>query len=271
MGKERQVICVSKSLSNWRKKLLRRLDANEYGFGDLWKPVIFFGVYRPDDIVRLLLHRGKRTVIWCGSDCLSVGRTGFELIRKVTARHICENEIEQNVLRVMLQQEVEVQPLFFSNPYEFKISFKRSRHPRIFMHVNKAAERESGLFILERIAPYVKDVQFFIYGKVEKRRSSPNVIYRGYVEEKQFNREIQECQGAWRAHEFDGFAETLGKSVLCGQFPISRIRYPMIDSYRDEKELVQLLKNLKNKKRPNYGVRNYYFNLFTHPIWMKQF
>jgi len=43
----------------------------------------------------------------------------------------------------------------------------------------------------------------------------------------------------------------LAKSILMGQYPISRIKYQHIDHFETEEELISLLRGLKNKRKPN--------------------
>jgi len=51
-----------------------------------------------------------------------------------------------------------------------------------------------------------------------------------------------------------------------GQYPISRIKYPYIDSYETEEELIALLKDLKNKKEPNLSTRQFWqINVNNYP------
>lgn len=163
----------------------------------------------------------------------------------------------------MLQKEIKVRPTFLSNPNEFKISYKQSKTPHIWLHINHNAERESGLKVLQRVAKKVPDITIHVYGRSEPQAGTPNIVWHGYVPEEKFNEEIKNYQAAIRLHEFDGFAETLSKSVLNGQYPISRIRYKYIDTYKNEEELIKLLKDLKNKKKPNYKARNYYLKEFV--------
>lgn len=267
LGKVRQIIRVSASISNWREKILKRYNAEEYKWWKhLFRSVTFFGLYRPKDFLLFFLHRGEKVCHWQGSDILAAG-WHYRWLQKVKAKHICENEVEQGVLRLMLQQEIEVRPTFLSNPDEFKITYQQSDTPKVWMHINHNAERESGLGIIERIARKDIGVQFHVYGRCEPR-NIPNVVFHKFVPEAQLNEEIKNYQASLRLHVFDGFAETLSKSVLLGQYPISYIRYPHIDIYKDEEELIRLLKDLKNKKKPNYKARSYYLKKFNelHPL-----
>lgn len=257
------IIHVSSSISNWKEKILKRYQAKAYSFPkDVFKPTVFFGLYRPTDFLLFFLHQGPKVCHWQGSDILAAG-WHYRWLQKVKAKHICENEVEQGVLRLMLQREVEVVPTFLSDPNEFQISYTHSQNPQVFIHINRNAERESGLQVIERIAEKVPDVLFHVYGRTTAVARHGNIRFHGQVPEEQFNEEIKNYQAAIRLHVFDGMAETISKSVIMGQYPISYIRYPLIDTYKDEEELVELLKDLKNKKEPNYKAREYYLKKFN--------
>jgi len=54
-----------------------------------------------------------------------------------------------------------------------------------------------------------------------------------------------------------------------GQYPITRIKYPMIDHYETEEELIVLLKDLKNKTKPNIKARDYYRKILNNLPFLK--
>lgn len=263
LGQKRTIIHCSSSISNWHEKILKRYKAEDYKW---WKHqgkhVTFFGLYRPMDFLCIFFHRGQKTIHWQGSDILAAG-WHYRWLQKIKAKHICENEVEQGVLRLMLQQEVEVRPTFLSNPNEFKISYKQSNTPHVWLHVNRKAERESGLEVIKRISKKLPTTIFHVYGKVSEKKQEGNVRYHGFVSEAQFNEEIKNYQAGIRLHVFDGMSEVISKSILLGQYPISYVRYPFVATYKDEEELTKLLKDLKNKKKPNYKARNYYLAKFN--------
>ena len=261
--RNRPIIRISKSIENWHEKILKRYKAKEYvWWHDLRKPTTFFGLYRPKDFLLFLLHRGQRSCHWQGSDILQTG-WHYRWLQKIKAHHICETEVEQGVLRLMLQQEVEIRPTFLSNPHEFRTSFKQSRSPEVFIHVNKNAELESGYFVLERIAPRVPEVTFHIFGRVDSRECPSNIKFHGFVGEAEFNKRIQGYSAGLDLHVFSGFSEIISKSILLGQYPISYVRYPFVDTFNTEEELIKLLKNLKNKTKPNHRARDYYMKKFN--------
>lgn len=262
LAKVRQIIYCSASIANWKGKILKRYKAKEYTWWKhIFQDVTFFGLYRPKDFLLFLLHRGQRTCHWQGSDVLAAG-WHYRWLQKIKAKHICETEIEQGILRLMLQQEIEVKPTFLSNSHEFKVSYKSSKFPQVFIHVNKNAELESGYYILERIAPQVPEIKFHIFGQIKSRISPSNIELHGYVPEEEFNKEIKNYQAGLDLHVFSGFSEIIAKSILLGQYPISYVRYPYVDTFNSEEELIKLLTNLKNKTKPNYKARDYYLKEF---------
>ena len=258
-------IHCSPSIGNWKKKLLARKNWKEYSFPkDIFKPVIFFGMYRPFDYLKFILHRGKKTIIWTGSDILQAG-WWYRIIEHIKANHICENNLERTVLTLMLGKELKMEPLFFSNPDDYPVSFKPSKKPHVylFVHSGHGAEIQGGLDLLHRIAPRCPDISFHVYGLKTPPTGligavAGNVQYHGAVPEAELEEEIKNYQCHLRLHEFDGFSDGTGKSILMGQWPITRIPFPRIDSFRTEEELIGLLKNLKNKKKPN-PYRNWWY------------
>lgn len=281
LGEKRIYIHCSSSISNWKEKILRRYDAEEYILWKHWrKDVTFFGFYNPKDWVKFWLHRGKKTIHWCGSDILQVGYL-FRWLAGVRCDHICENNLQFGILNSVLHPgvgflrinriddisppEISLIPTFLSDPNDFEISYKSNNNPNVWLHVNKNSEFESGLGIVKRISLETPEITYHIYGKCSGISQS-NIVFHGYVSERKFNQEIKEYQAGLRLHEFDGFSEVISKSVLLGQYPISCIRYPFIDTYKNEQELIEILKELKNKKIPNYEARNYYMRKFNESV-----
>lgn len=259
---------VSSSISNWEDKIRKRYRLKNYvWWRDYNKPVVFFGFYKPKDWLKFFLHRGEKTIVWCGSDCFQVGLL-FRLLKKVKAKHICESGVEWGVLTLALQQDIIKQPLFFGNTNGYNISYKQQKNQGVFIHINTRAEKESGYFEIKRVAYEVPEITFHIYGRIRKRKCPDNIKFHGHVSEKRFNKEIQNYQASLRLHEFDGFADTTAKSVLMGQYPITRIKYPLIDHAPDEKTVIKKLRELGSKTKPNHKARNYYIKIFNDMHFM---
>ena len=110
-------------------------------------------------------------------------------------------------------------------------------------------------------------VTFHFYGAFGNHQHK-NVVYHGRVPPDQFNREIKRYHCGLRPNEHDGNSEIAMKSVLSGGYPITRIKYPHIDSYETEEELIALLKDLKNKKAPN-PARDFWRENVNRYVWNK--
>ena len=248
MAGARTVVCISSSIENFKEKLLAR-------GGKLWRPwdlfsdAIFFGLYHPGDYVKYLIHRGDRTVIWCGGDIINLQKSWWRpLIVRVKARHICENEVE-HVALASCGIFSEIRPLMFDDPSRFEDCFKPSRTPHVFICVHPGREEEYGLPTVLEVAQELRDITLHVYGV--EGLGTPNVIYHGRVPEAQFNQEIRDYQSCLRLNTFDGFGEGVAKSILLGQYPITAIKYPLLAYAPDKESLVHHLKELKKKKESN--------------------
>jgi hypothetical protein len=252
-------IAISSSISNFRTKLLKRYsDYKLWKFAGIFSPTIFFGLYHIGDYLRFVLHRGRRTVFWCGADILALKRSPWQfIIPKFKAHHYCENEVEQDVLSWM-GIEAEVHPMIFADPKDYEISFRPSFFPHVFMSLHHGREEEYGLYMLGLASVMVPEVTFHIYGDVYQAPVGHNFVYHGKVSEAQFNDEIKGYHASIRLNTFDGFAETTAKSILLGQYPITSIPYPLIDQAPDEVTLIDKLKALTTKMRPNPS-RDYWY------------
>ena len=248
---------VSSSIAPFREKAEKVWGLERYCFPrDIFKSVVMFGLYHWADYFHYLAHRGEKTVVWAGSDILNLKTRPYlaRFFRKAT--HYVENEVEKNALR-MKGIEAEVRPSFLEDVNDFPVSFKPSENPQVYLSCNKGREEEYGFDLIMKISYKVPEITFHLYG-CQKCQNRGNIIFHGRVPPEQFNREIRNYQCGLRTNFRDGFSEITAKSVLLGQYPITRIKYPMIDNYETEEELIKLLKELKNKTEPNIKARDFW-------------
>lgn len=233
----------SGSIWNFHDKLVKRLQLPEWHW---WRNrndrVIFFGLYHWKDYLRFLWHRGQKKVFWCGSDILALQKHWFwqSLIIAQEAKHYCENEVEQKALSDMLIDS-EIRPMIFDDPNKFEVSYKWSEFPKYFATYRKGREQEYGV------------------------RDNLYIDFLEGLSEQEFNEKIKNYQGAIRFNKFDGFAETLAKSVLMGQWPISVIPYPYMISF-SQGNFEKAWEKLKDKKQPNYEGREYWLKVFAESL-----
>lgn len=240
-------IRISSSVENFKEKLLRRTNLPEWKW-HIFSPTVFVGMYHIGDYIRLLAHIGKRKVFWCGSDILSLPKWLAPFLR---GTHYCESIVERKEL-ARKGIHAKVLPMIFAKPISFDAfqplkSENETLH--IYMNMHKHREAEYGMTTVSSIRKFLPNTLFHIYGI--EGRDTEQIKFHGRVDEKTFNRDIKNYHVALRTNEFDGFSEILAKSVLLGQYPISRIPYPGIETYSTEEELIQKILAVREKKFVN--------------------
>lgn len=239
---------VSSSVANFEEKIDRKFGYSKWTFAALFKPTVFFGMYHPLDYAKFILHRGEKTVFWCGADILNLAKSPWQqVLRYVPARHVCENEIERAKL-LELGIYASIKPQFFDD-FPKEISFKATRKPHVYLTMHEGREKEYGLDWILSAAQELPEITFHVYGILGE--DTKNVRYHGRVENRQFNEEIKEYQASIRLNRFDGFSEITAKSILLGQYPITRIHYGGITCVPSLRGLVNALRMLKTRRKPN--------------------
>lgn len=246
------------------------------------KPTVFFGLYGFPDFYSLWRHKGRKAIFWAGSD-ITHFINGYwlepdgsikmepqrlaEWINKNCESYV-ENELEHEELMVM-GIESKIVPSFLGNVDDYKIEYTHNERPQVYLSVSSDNFEMYGWTLIEEIADRC-NVDFHLYGnKGEWVSKHHNVFVHGRVPQEVMNEQVKSMQCGLRTLEHDGFSEILCKSILWGQYPISYIGYPHIDSFKTKEELVQLLNNLVNKQGANIKAREYYLaNLNKFP-WNK--
>jgi len=263
-------LLVSSSVISFKEKAEKTWGLEEYKYPrDKYETTVFFGMYHIGDYYHWLRHRGDKPVFWCGYDLINLKKNRlpwYKMFRGMN--HYVENEVEQKDL-----QELGI--LSFIRPSFLEeippVSYKHSDRPKVYVSGHPDREKEYGFEFIERIAKKVPECFFALYG-TKWKSSLTNVFCFGKVPPEQFNEEIKGYQCGLRLNEHDGFSEITAKSILMGQYPITRIKYPYIDYYYTEGELIELLKDLKNKTEPNIKAREFWIkNINNYPWTQKKF
>lgn len=254
------VIRISSSIENFKAKLVKRTGCKEWTFKQRYEDCVFFGMYHTGDYVRLLLHRGRKKIFWCGGDIIKLDKGVFwkHFIGYMNATHYVENEVERDVLFQTALVLAEVRPMIFTELPE--ISFKPSEKPHVFVNIHEGREEEYGLAMIMLTALNMSDVTFHIYGLglIDFEIKIDNLVFHQDVSEEEFNKQIHEYQASIRTNSFDGFSEITAKSILMGQYPITYIKYPYITRATTYGQLKTALKELSKKDKPNTDVANYW-------------
>jgi len=277
-------IRCSSTVHNFRDKILKYWKLEEATYPrDKYNPVVFFGMYHIGDWKNFFRYRGKKAIFWCGGDILNFKRNWFfgdgraRNISKILnwipwnkillclsgskVDHYVENEAEYRQLKE-LRVNAKIYPSFLDSVDNFPVSFKPSSTPHVFLCMHKHREVEYGIKTVELMSRKFPYIVFHIYGidNYDGLNGRKNIVFHGQVSEKQFNEEIKNYQAGLRCNEYDGFSEVVIKSVLLGQYPISRIEYPHVWSYTTNTELESYLYRLAYIKQPNLEAREFWLN-----------
>jgi len=235
---------------------------------------VFFGLYGLPDFYALWRHKGKRAILWAGSDIIHFikgywledgGKIKIDCkplakwIDKYCDSYV-ENEIEYKALK-KVGIASRVIPSFLGDVNKFDISYKWKERPSVYTSVSGNDFKVYGWDKVIELAKKNPEIDFFLYGNtIPFNGYHENVIVRGRLPKAKMNREIKDMQGALRMTEFDGASEIIVKAMLMGQWPVSLIKYP--HTLRPE-EMGKLLK----LKKPNVIGRNSYIKKLNKFPW----
>jgi hypothetical protein len=243
------------------------------GINDPDKELLFFGVYHDRDWEVFDNFDGKKIVFWCGSDILRL-MEDYErkrIIKNNPCDHYCENEIEAQNLRTVGIEPIVI-PSFLDDINKYPITFEPPRDGKwkVWLCGHPEREEEYGFVLSKRMAKFFPDIEFHFYG-VEKpeQEQLPNIIYHGKVPEDVLNEEINNYHCGFRPNFHDGVSEVMIKSMLLGQYPITRIKYEGVWNYENEKDLIGLFKKLKEQVKPYYEGRSIWLKRLNQFPWCK--
>ena len=243
------------------------------GINDEDKDVLFFGLYTLYDYDCFwYAELDKRSIFWCGSDVLNtLGNTEFQRRLKLypETNHYCETQEEYDNLK-KIGIEAKIIPSFLEDIDSFPRTYQPSDTPHIWMCAHPDREIEYGVDVFLRMARKFSDYTFHIYGIYDwiEEEQPKNVIYHGQVPNEQMNQEIRQYQGSFRGNKHEGFSEVIAKALLLGQYPISKMKFPEIDNFQNDEDLVKFLEGLKNRKEPNKKGYEYWKNRLNRFPWL---
>lgn len=276
---KKEIVCCrwAPSLGQLESTHQKVWGTKSYGGDDLDKPTVFFGLYGLNDFFALWRHRGKKWILWAGSDIqhflagywldeegkIRIHPTQISSWIDTYCESYVENEVEKSAL-ASVGIRSKVVPSFLGDVKKFKISYGNWGKPRLYTSVSGDNFKLYGWDKIPELARKHPDIEFHLYGSehqyAKDLASIPNVINHGRVPKERMNEEIREMQGALRLTEFDGFSEILAKSILMGQYPVSNIEYKHM--------LTPATMNLLSlANEPNIAGRYHYLALINNFPW----
>src|SRR3990167_2527911 len=228
---------VSTSVGQFKLKAERAWGLKEWeGIDDPDQELIFFGLFHDRDFEVFHNFKGQKYMFWCGGDILRlIEDYERQRVMKIspTTKHYCENELEAQNLRSVGIEPIIV-PSFLGSIEDYPISFvvpEQGEKWKVWMCGHERREQEYGFDQARELARLFPDVEFHFYGVSKEYEGKPNlesdslsnVIYHGQVPEEQLDKEIRQYHCGLRCNEHDGVSEVMVKSILLGQYPISKI------------------------------------------------
>lgn len=255
------------------------------------EPTVFMGLYSLPDFYALWRHKGRKAILWCGSDITRFKKGywleeggGISLLPGQLANWIakyCESYVENEVEQKALAGwgiKAKIIPSFLGNINDYEVSFKPGN--KVYTSVSGDEFELYGWYNILPLARENPEIEFHLYGNTKEPFPAnkflndlpgnetlkkpdyfgpKNVIIHGRVPKEQMNAEIKEMQGALRLTEFDGFSEILAKSILWGQHPISPfIKYDHI---------LTNVGDILKMQTPNLEGREHYRKLLNNYPW----
>ncbi|MBI5573478.1 MAG: hypothetical protein HY919_02860 [Elusimicrobia bacterium] len=216
-------------------------------------PTVFFGCYSLNDFNIIRNHKGRKAILWCGSD-IRYFIKGYWLDNEgkiklnpgPLAKWInknCENYVENKVEYEALKKfgiKSKIVPSFLGDTNKFKPQ-KLNKELRYYSSVSGNDFKLYNWENINKITKKNPHIKFFLYGNTIDWKAPKNVIVRGRMSQKEMDNEIKTMTGAIRLAAFEGCSELIVKSVLWGQKPISAINYPFLRSKNPRKELLKVL------------------------------
>lgn len=271
-------------MQNWQCRWSPTLGELEDTHQNIWgtreyendtDPTVFFGLYGLPDFYALWRHKGKKAILWAGSDIQHFIKGYWleddglsKMCPKGMAKWInkhCDSYVENEVEYLVLKSygiESKIVPSFLGDVNQFEISFKPGN--KLYTSVSGDDFKLYGWDYIPGLARQNPQIEFHLYGN---NSQSPlfaefpdNVIVHGRVPKEQMNEEIKEMQGALRLTEFDGFSEIIAKSILMGQYPVSLIRYFYLTGIDD-------ISSILTKTEPNLRAKELYLKQLNNYEW----
>lgn len=263
---------MSNSTHRWQCRYSPTLGALESTPDAIWrtKPyldefqdTVFMGCYSLSDFIALWKHKGRKCILWCGSDIQRL-LLGFWLDDEGKMRvhptqisswidTYCENFVENEVEQVALRSvgiRSKVVPSFLGKVEDYEVSFKPGNN--VYTSVSSNDFALYGWDKIPDLADQFPHIRFNLYGNTEPFNfTRANIIHHGRVSKEQMNAEIKLMHGALRLTTFDGASEIIVKAMLWGQYAFSFIPYPGVDKVED-------LSLLSSRKDANLKGRDWW-------------
>ncbi|MCK4352477.1 glycosyltransferase [candidate division WOR-3 bacterium] len=218
-------------------------------------------------ITKLFTHK-KIIVHWMGSDVLQIlsspwKRILWRMIKKVINVHCTDFYATALELRT-IGIKAKVIPLI----PDLSFSPMKTIWPPgkvVFTYIPESRETFYGSKIIFALAKRLKDVEFLIVGTTGKNCPQlPNVKYLGFIEDME-QKIWNKVKGYIRITKHDGLSHLVIEALARGKYVIRSYKFPYCFYARTLGDTEQALRQILQKKEPNFAGMNY-VNTRFHPL-----
>jgi hypothetical protein len=229
-------------------------------------PVWFFGLYFDQDYLQLLAHGGKKILNWRGSDALRLKSNSWrvQIVKNLQgALHVCQSHRQQEVLAGLGLSSI-VRPMINETISDISLTPFPGDRTRILVFWKRGIDDFIRADLFFEVALRSPGVEFHIVGDEYPLRfagaGKENLIYHGFLSEKDLDRLMDQCKGTLRPWISDGTPNIQTKMLLKGRYAAHGCRFEKVALCSNADEYVAWIEWLKGVEVPNLEAREWWMN-----------
>jgi hypothetical protein len=199
---------------------------NKYGldeYSDPYSPVIFYGMFFPQDYAALNNHKGSKTIIWAGTDAMQVKGKIPADARNIAKSHFVQKSLQRQGIKS------ELIPI---TPTEIKMNVQ-PKGDNIYFYYGNNRKKYGGDLV-----------------DIIKAKTNYNIIeanHTTYAPE-QLKEVYKSCFLGLRLTEHDGLSNTVVELGLMGRMCIHNNTLPNCLNYSDISDVLRLIDSEYHKR-----------------------
>ena len=257
----------SPGIAHHGEKMRRMLNLGHYVPSiHISDPVWFFGLYFDQDYLQVLAHGGKKILNWRGSDALRLKSNSWrvQIVKNLQgALHVCQSHRQQEVLAGIGLSSI-VRPMINEIISDINLTPFPEDRTRILVFWKRGIDDFIRADLFFEVALRSQDVEFHIVGDESPLRfagpGKENLIYHGFLSEKDLDRLMDQCKGTLRPWISDGTPNIQTKMLLKGRYAAHGCQFEKVALCSNVDEYVAWIEWLKGVEVQNLEAREWWMN-----------
>ena len=185
--------------------------------------VWFFGLFFDLDYLILQAHQGKKIINWRGADSWRMlhKRERINIIKSIDALHVCQAQHQRDLLMQLGIQSI-VRPMMNSPFHDIGLRELPKGKTCILVYWRSGDDNYIQAELFFNIAAHCSDIEFHVVGDEDPSRFNKpgmeNVVFHGYIGEKELDQLMDKCKGTIRPWIWDGNPNIQTKMLLKGRY-----------------------------------------------------